>query len=71
MSENGKTINDIVLEYFPNATDNEIEFIVWEKTGFPGFWNIPEDGATPEECFHKQLAEYAAEKANKAKVGPS
>jgi hypothetical protein len=36
-------------------------FVVWEKTGYPVFWNIPEDGDTPEECFRKQLKEFAEE----------
>jgi len=32
-------------------TDDEAEYVIWEHTGFPAFWNIPDDGATPEECF--------------------
>lgn len=45
----------IAKEYFPNATDEFLEYVIWEKTGYPHFWNIPEDGASPEECFRKQL----------------
>ena len=56
---NAKTIGEVVREYIPDATDEEIEFIVWEKTGYPSFWCIPQDGATPEECFRKQVREYA------------
>lgn len=55
-------IREVVREYFPDATDDFIEYIVWEKTGYPAFWNIPRDGATPEECFRKQLADAAREK---------
>jgi len=44
---------DIVLEYFPNANDDEIEWILWEETGYPCFW----DGE-PEESLRKQLQEY-------------
>lgn len=49
-------ILDVVREYFPTATDDQALNILWEYTGYPGFWNIPEDGATPEECMRKQLA---------------
>ena len=52
-----QTYGDLVREYFPNATDEECEFILWERTGFPSFWDIPEDGNTPEECLRKQLQE--------------
>jgi len=52
------TWGDIVKEYFPNATDEWIEFAIWEKTGFPDFWHIPQDGKTPEECFRKQIKEF-------------
>jgi hypothetical protein len=53
-----KTIGDVVREYFPGASDEFIEYVVWSKTGYPGFWNIPEDGNTPEECFRKQLKDF-------------
>ena len=46
---------EIAKEYFPEATIEELDYIVWGVTGYPHFWNIPEDGATPEECFRKQL----------------
>lgn len=48
---------DLVREYFPEVTDEEADCILWGYTGFPGFWNIPEDGSTPEECCRKQLKE--------------
>ncbi len=53
MSE--ETWNDLVREVFPDATDDEAGFILFEFTGFPSFWRIPEDGATPRECCLKQL----------------
>jgi len=56
-----KTIADVVREYFPGASDDEVGFIVWEKTGFPAFWRIPEDGATGEECFRKQIQDFKHE----------
>ena len=55
------TWRDVVRESFPDANDDFIEHVIWEKTGFPAFWNIPADGNTPEECFRKQVSEYANE----------
>ena len=52
------TIGEIVKEYFPDASDEFVEFVIWEKTGYPTFWNIPEDGETAEECFRKQLLRF-------------
>ncbi len=49
---------DIAAEYFPDASKADLDYIIWEHTGFPGFWNIPEDGATPEACFRSQLERY-------------
>ncbi len=45
----------IVKEYFPLATNEEIQDILWSRTSFPDFWNIPEDGWTPLQCLRKQL----------------
>lgn len=50
---------DIVKAYFPAATDEQCRDVAWNCTGFPSFWNIPCDGATPEACFRKQLLEIA------------
>lgn len=55
---------EVVREYFPNATDELCEFLIWEETGYPQFWNIPEDGNTPEECFRKQLQAAANQSLN-------
>lgn len=49
------TYQEVVREYFPEASDGKVELILWKYTGFPEFWNIPKDGATPEECLRKQL----------------
>jgi hypothetical protein len=59
MEEKSWTLIDVIREYIPNVTEMEAEFIVWEKTGYPSFWDIPTDGQTPEECFRKQVQEYA------------
>lgn len=47
---------DIAREYFPDLDDRQLTDLIWHFTGFPHWWNIPKDGATPEECFRKQLA---------------
>ncbi|WP_197023480.1 hypothetical protein [Heyndrickxia ginsengihumi] len=43
---------ELVKEYFPDATDTQCEFILWEKTAFP---------VTGEETIRKQLKEYKQE----------
>ena len=62
MRDNGQDIHlhdataaDIVREFFPDANDRTVEFLLWEKTGFPIFWNIGPDGGTPEDCLRTQL----------------
>lgn len=57
----GKTWIEIVKEYFPEATDEEANHILWNETGFPCFWRLGEDGATPIECCRKQLKEFKEE----------
>ena len=52
------TYSELVREYFPDATDEEVELILWGKTGYPEFWNIGVDGDTPEECLRKQLQDF-------------
>ena len=54
----------IAKEYFPNKDNKFLDYVIWNETGFPSFWYIPEDGNTPEECFRKQLKE-CAEKIKK------
>jgi len=40
----------IVREFFPDATEDEAMSILWEYTGFPGFW-----AGDPAECVRAQL----------------
>ena len=49
---------EVAREYFPNYTDEQLSDIIWNHTGYPDFWLIGEDGATPEECFRTQLKEF-------------
>ena len=53
-----KTFSEIVREYFPEATDSEVGFIIWEKTGYPCFW----ESHDIEACFRKQVEEFKAER---------
>jgi hypothetical protein len=46
---------EIVKEYFPDKPKSFLNHVLWEETGYPVFWNIPQDGNTPEECLRKQL----------------
>lgn len=45
----------VARQYFPDTSKEELEFIIQSETGWPSFWHIPRDGATPEECFRTQL----------------
>ena len=51
----------IVREFFPSANDEKISYILWNYTGFPDFWNIPEDGWTASQCLRKQLSKLVAQ----------
>ena len=54
------TFEDVVREYFPYAGKDEVEYILWEKTGYPTFWHA-NDGATVEERLRKQLGDLLLE----------
>jgi len=60
VSPGGLSAIDIVAQYFPGEDAAYLESIAWGETGYPCFWNIPEDGATPLECFTIQVARAAA-----------
>lgn len=52
------TALDIAREYLPEMSDDDLNYVIWNHTGFPSFWR-PEDGKTPEECFRTQLKRFA------------
>lgn len=58
---NKRTVNaeSVVREYFPDAGDDKVGYILWNETGFPEFWRLGVDGWTPEQCLRTQLAELA------------
>lgn len=68
MGKKGLTFGDVVREYFPDATTEQADFILWEKTGFPAFWNIGVDGDTPEACLRTQLKAFQEELKQRARV---
>lgn len=43
------TWRDLVRKYFPNASDEECDFILWERTAFP---------VSSIETIEKQIIEY-------------
>ena len=53
--------HSVVKEFFPDADDETIDFILSEGTGFPCFWNYGVDGWTDEECCRTQVARVKAE----------
>lgn len=46
----------IAREYFPDCADSDLEFLVWNRTGFPSLW--PDADKTPEENFRSQLRKF-------------
>jgi hypothetical protein len=55
----------IVREFFPDLPDDPAGYVLWNETGFPEFWFIPEDGETPEECLRTELRRYKERNAMK------
>lgn len=44
-------VGEIVKEYFPDADDTLINFILWNCTGYPSFW----EDRDIEKSLRKQL----------------
>lgn len=65
IEQKDKTFAAVVREYFPDATEDFIEFVLWEKTGYPCFWDTDDT----EVCLRKQLEEFLLEiKVNTHKI---
>lgn len=47
----------IIAEEAPELPRSVALNLLWNATGFPEFWSIGEDGATPAECCRKQVRE--------------
>ena len=39
-----------------DKTDDFLDYVIWEYTGFPSFW-ATKPGETIEDCFRRQLRE--------------
>lgn len=49
---------EVAKDFGIELSDQEADYVIWEQTGFPEFWNIPKDGNSPEECLRTQLKVY-------------
>ena len=47
---------DLVKQYFPEADEKEVDFILSAKTGYPSFWHLEEGETTSEQVLERQLA---------------
>jgi hypothetical protein len=52
-----EAVKDEAAKLGKQLDDASAGHLLWNHTGFPHFWNIPADGATPEECMRKQVRE--------------
>ena len=62
------TFGQVVREYFPDADSDTVDFILWEHTSYPSFWETDDI----EVCLRKQLEEFALEvkvKTHQLEVG--
>lgn len=48
---------DIVREYFPQCSDDDLKHIAMAHTGFPVWW-ATEPGESNEDCFRRQLKQF-------------
>jgi len=51
------TYLEIARQELPGLSDEELDYILWEHTGFPGFWDNA-DTETIEDCLRRQLRTY-------------
>lgn len=58
MATVGEQIQEIGRAFgHPTLSEDQVENILWEHTGYPYFWSS-EDGASPAECFKTQVTRY-------------
>lgn len=48
----------VALEFGVTLSAADADYVIYEETGFPDFWNIPEDGKDGVECMQTQLRRY-------------
>lgn len=51
------TVLEIAAEFFPDYSAKQLDDVLWERTGFPGFFDTS-NGETPNEIFRRQLQEF-------------
>ena len=49
------TYLELVQHYFPKASNEEADFILWEYTGFPEFFHLTKEYPTNISRLRKQL----------------
>ena len=52
------TALEIAREYFPEMNDDDLDYIIWEHTGFPIFW--PDTSISTEANLRAQLVAFKA-----------
>ena len=50
------TALELAREVFPGKTDEDLDYVLWNRTGFPAFW--PARFKTPETALRAQLKAY-------------
>jgi hypothetical protein len=50
-AEDVQSFRDVVREVFPDATDAECDNFLWERTGFPCFWNTEDPAQEVRESL--------------------
>ena len=57
-------VQGVALEFGVKLSNADADYVLYEETGFPDFWNIPEDGKDPAECAQTQLRRYFRGQSN-------
>lgn len=57
-NENTWNAMKVAKEILPHLDEDALESIIWNETGYPDFWRIPQDGWTGLQCFKNQLKQF-------------
>lgn len=49
-------VREVAAEFGRTLTDDQLEYVLWEETGYPCFW--PDSTKTPEENLRAQVREF-------------
>jgi len=61
----GEVVREECLKAGVTLKDADVEYVLWEKTGYPCFW--PDSTKTPEENLRMQVKEWAKSQGKQAK----